>query len=78
MAVVGGAKVSTKLAVLANLIRRVDRLVIGGAMANTFLHAQGVGVGASLHEPTWRRTRVTSWGRQRVPGARSSCRWTWW
>ena len=51
IAVVGGAKVSTKLAVLANLIRRVDRLVIGGAMANTFLHAQGVGVGASLHEP---------------------------
>ena len=51
IAVVGGAKVSTKLAILANLIRRVDRLVIGGAMANTFLHAQGVAVGASLHEP---------------------------
>ncbi|MDE0049151.1 MAG: phosphoglycerate kinase [Rhodospirillales bacterium] len=51
VAVVGGAKVSTKLAILANLIRRVDRLVIGGAMANTFLHAQGVAIGASLHEP---------------------------
>ena len=51
IAVVGGAKVSTKLAILANLVRRVDRLVIGGAMANTFLHAQGVAVGASLHEP---------------------------
>ena len=51
IAVVGGAKVSTKLAILANLIRRVDRLVIGGAMANTFLHARGVAVGASLHEP---------------------------
>ena len=51
IAVVGGAKVSTKLAVLANLTRRVDRLVIGGAMANTFLHAQGVGIGASLAEP---------------------------
>ena len=51
IAVVGGAKVSTKLAVLANLIERVDRLVIGGAMANTFLHARGTGVGASLHEP---------------------------
>ena len=50
LAVVGGAKVSTKLALLANLIERVDRLVIGGAMANTFLHAQGVAVGASLHE----------------------------
>ena len=51
IAVVGGAKVSTKLALLANLIERVDRLVIGGAMANTFLHAQGVAIGASLHEP---------------------------
>ena len=50
-ALVGGAKVSTKLAVLANLTRRVDRLVIGGAMANTFLHAQGIAVGASLCEP---------------------------
>ena len=51
IAVVGGAKVSTKLALLANLIERVDRLVIGGAMANTFLHAQGIAVGASLREP---------------------------
>ena len=51
IAIVGGAKVSTKLALLANLIERVDRLVIGGAMANTFLHAQGVSIGASLHEP---------------------------
>ena len=51
IAVVGGAKVSTKLAVLANLIGRVDCLVIGGAMANTFLHARGVAVGASLLEP---------------------------
>ncbi len=51
IAVVGGAKVSTKLTLLANLIERVDRLVIGGAMANTFLHAQGVSIGVSLHEP---------------------------
>ena len=51
IAIVGGAKVSTKLALFANLIERVDRLVIGGAMANTFLHAQGVAIGASLHEP---------------------------
>ena len=50
-ALVGGAKVSTKLAILANLVERVDRLVIGGAMANTFLHAQGIAVGASLCEP---------------------------
>ena len=52
IAVVGGAKVSTKLAILANLIQRVDRLVIGGAMANTFLHARGVAVGESLAEPS--------------------------
>jgi len=50
MAVVGGSKVSTKLAVLTNLVDRVDRLVIGGAMANTFLHALGTDVGASLCE----------------------------
>jgi phosphoglycerate kinase len=50
MAVVGGAKISTKLELLGNLIRRVDVLVIGGAMANTFLAAQGLGIGKSLSE----------------------------
>jgi len=49
-AVVGGAKVSTKLEVLGNLVRHVDVLVIGGAMANTFLAAQGIGVGKSVCE----------------------------
>jgi phosphoglycerate kinase len=49
-AVVGGAKVSTKLELLGNLVSRVDRLVIGGGMANTFLHAQGLEVGRSLCE----------------------------
>lgn len=49
-AVVGGAKVSTKLAVLGNLVGRVDHLVIGGGMANTFLAARGVDVGRSLAE----------------------------
>lgn len=49
-AVVGGAKVSTKLAVLGHLIDKVDMLIIGGGMANTFLHAQGIEIGASLHE----------------------------
>ena len=49
-AVIGGAKVSTKLAVLKNLVQRVDVLVIGGGMANTFLAAQGYEVGASLCE----------------------------
>ena len=50
-AVVGGAKISTKLDLLGNLIGRVDALVIGGAMANTFLAAQGLPVGRSLQEP---------------------------
>ena len=49
-AIVGGAKVSTKLDVLTHLVDRVDRLIIGGAMANTFLHALGTDVGASLCE----------------------------
>ncbi|HXH52864.1 MAG TPA: phosphoglycerate kinase [Sphingomicrobium sp.] len=49
-AVVGGAKVSTKLAVLGHLIGRVDHLIIGGGMANTFLAARGVDVGKSLAE----------------------------
>lgn len=49
-AVVGGAKISTKLDVLGNLVSRVDQLIIGGAMANTFLNAKGVAVGKSLCE----------------------------
>ncbi len=48
MAIIGGAKVSTKLALLGNLVARVDVLVIGGAMANTFLAAQGTSVGSSV------------------------------
>ncbi|MEW6640726.1 MAG: phosphoglycerate kinase [Pseudomonadota bacterium] len=50
IAIVGGAKVSTKLDLLENLVAKVDALVIGGGMANTFLHAQGVGIGNSLAE----------------------------
>ena len=50
VAIVGGAKVSTKLELLENLIAKVEALVIGGAMANTFLHAQGIKVGKSLVE----------------------------
>ena len=50
VAVVGGAKVSTKLDLLGNLVEKVDHLVIGGGMANTFLIAQGVEVGRSLAE----------------------------
>jgi len=50
MAVVGGAKVSTKLDLLGNLVAKVDQLVIGGGMANTFLFAAGIEVGKSLAE----------------------------
>ncbi|MCH2163103.1 MAG: phosphoglycerate kinase [Marinovum sp.] len=50
MAVVGGAKVSTKLDLLGNLVEKVDTLVIGGGMANTFMAAQGISVGKSLAE----------------------------
>jgi phosphoglycerate kinase len=51
VAIVGGAKVSTKIALLGNLVKKVDALVIGGGMANTFLAAQGNKVGKSLCEP---------------------------
>jgi len=51
MAIVGGSKVSTKIEVLNNLVSHMDVLVIGGAMANTFLLAKGIGIGASFAEP---------------------------
>ncbi|MGH8150735.1 MAG: phosphoglycerate kinase, partial [Steroidobacteraceae bacterium] len=50
VAIIGGSKVSTKLEVLAALLRRVDRLIVGGGIANTFLAATGIGVGKSLYE----------------------------
>ena len=58
MAIVGGAKVSTKLDLLGNLVGKVDVLVIGGAMANTFLAAQGVAVGKSLQEAEMHATAL--------------------
>jgi phosphoglycerate kinase len=51
MAIVGGAKVSTKIEVLTNLVNRMDVLAVGGGMANTFLLAGGVKIGASVSEP---------------------------
>src|SRR5674476_830400 len=50
VAIVGGAKISTKLDLLGHLLQKVDALIIGGAMANTFLLAQGKNVGKSLVE----------------------------
>ena len=58
MAVVGGAKVSTKIDLLRNLVNKLDRLVIGGGMANTFLYAQGKDVGASLCEKDLKDTAL--------------------
>lgn len=57
-AVVGGAKVSTKIPVLTNLVAKVDKLIIGGGMANTFLQAAGVNVGKSLSEPDFHTTAL--------------------
>jgi phosphoglycerate kinase len=51
IAIIGGAKVSSKIDVLTHLVEKVDALVIGGGMANTFLLAKGVAVGKSLAEP---------------------------
>ena len=50
LAIVGGSKVSTKLTVLESLLEKVDKLIVGGGIANTFLAATGAGVGKSLHE----------------------------
>jgi len=58
MGVVGGAKVSTKIDLLKNLVGKLDRLVIGGGMANTFLYAQGYNVGASLCEKDLKDTAL--------------------
>ena len=51
VALVGGSKISTKIDILNNLSDKIDYLIIGGAMANTFLKAQGYEVGVSLFEP---------------------------
>lgn len=51
VAMIGGAKVSDKIEVLDNLLKKVDTLVIGGAMANTFFAAKGINVGKSVYEP---------------------------
>lgn len=59
IAIVGGAKVSTKIALLENLVTKVDKLFVGGAMANTFLAAQGHDVGKSLYEDDFADTART-------------------
>jgi phosphoglycerate kinase len=69
-AVVGGAKVSTKIPVLTNLLAKVDVLIIGGGMANTFLQAQGVAVGKSLAEPEFHNMAHDILGAAKAKGAR--------
>jgi phosphoglycerate kinase len=68
VAVVGGAKVSTKLDLLGNLVSKVDHLVIGGGMANTFLVAQGVEVGTSLAERDMADTAREIMGKAKAAG----------
>jgi phosphoglycerate kinase len=68
IAVVGGAKVSTKLELLGNLIDKVDQIVIGGGMANTFLAAQGIDVGKSLCEHDLADTARAIMARARAAG----------
>jgi phosphoglycerate kinase len=67
-AVVGGAKVSTKIPVLMNLVAKVDKLIIGGGMANTFLQAQGIDVGRSLAEPDFNTSAREIMAAARVKG----------
>jgi len=68
MAVVGGSKVSTKLDLLGNLVTKVDFLVIGGAMANTFLAAEGINVGRSLQEAEMHATALDIVARAKAAG----------
>ncbi len=58
LAVTGGSKIATKLGVLENLIEKVDFLVLGGGMANTFLHAKGISMGKSLCEKDMKETAL--------------------
>jgi phosphoglycerate kinase len=69
-AVVGGAKVSTKIALLENLVNRLDVLVIGGGMANTFLGAAGAQLGASLSEPDFFDTARDIMAKAKTAGCR--------
>lgn len=70
VAVVGGAKVSSKIDVLRNLVAKVDAVIIGGGMANTFLFADGAPMGASLHEAD----QVETVAAIRAAAAKTGCR----
>jgi phosphoglycerate kinase len=68
-AIVGGAKVSSKLDLLGNLVAKVDLLIIGGGMANTFLHAQGLAIGKSLAEREMAQTALEILAKAKARGA---------
>jgi len=68
MAIVGGSKVSTKLDLLGNLVSKVQVLVIGGAMANTFLSAEGINVGQSLQEAEMHATALDILAKAKAAG----------
>lgn len=69
VAIVGGAKVSSKIAVLKNLVAKVDHVIVGGGMANTFLFADGAPMGKSLHEAD----QVGTVAEIRAMAAKSGC-----
>ena len=68
VAIVAGSKVSTKLTVLESLLSKVDQLIVGGGIANTFLAATGVAVGKSLHEPDMLDTARTLLAQAKAKG----------
>ena len=61
MAIVGGSKVSSKLTILKSLADKVDQLIVGGGIANTFLLASGKRIGESWPSPIWSRKPTRSW-----------------
>ena len=69
LAIVAGSKVSTKLELLVSLVGKVDQLIVGGGIANTFIAAEGHGVGASLHEADLLDTARDIMARARARGA---------
>ena len=79
LAIVAGSKVSTKLELLSSLVGKVDQLIVGGGIANTFIAALGHGVGKSLCEigsDRHRHARSSPMPRRAAPTFR--CRSTWW
>ncbi len=78
LAIVAGTKVSTKLELLSSLVGKVDQLIVGGGIANTFIAAMGHGVGKSLVETDLSTPRSRSWPTPRRAAPTSRCRPTSW